>query len=245
MDKVISIIIATYNAGKTLHRCLESIICQKNEAIELLIIDGKSRDDTVEIVKSYQTAVVILISEKDEGIYDAWNKGVALAKGEWIMFLGADDYLLDGVLEKYIDFLSRLNPNDYDIISGKCKYITSEGKLISINGTPYNYKTFKRYMNLSHGSTLHNKKLFNELGAFNLKYRICADYEFLLRRPLKSTFFNEPILCMQAGGMSCSLKGLIETYKIRKEHKDISPLTNITYFVRGLLSHGYHSLFLF
>ena len=76
MRKLISIIIATYNAGSTLESCLKSIIAQKNDLIELLIIDGKSSDNTLKIVNAYRNQIDIFISEKDKGIYDAWNKGI-------------------------------------------------------------------------------------------------------------------------------------------------------------------------
>ena len=108
MRKLISIIIATYNAGSTLESCLKSIIAQKNDLIELLIIDGKSSDNTLKIVNAYRNQIDIFISEKDKGIYDAWNKGIVLANGQWIMFIGADDILYSDVLEGYIDFI-RLN----------------------------------------------------------------------------------------------------------------------------------------
>ena len=93
MKKIISIIIATYNAEKTLKRCLNSIVSQKKDQLELLIIDGCSTDRTMDIVREFAESIDVIVSEVDKGIYDAWNKGIRLATGEWIMFLGADDYL--------------------------------------------------------------------------------------------------------------------------------------------------------
>ena len=87
----ISIIIATFNAELRLSRCLDSIISQKTEEIELLIIDGGSVDGTLKLIDSYKGCIDFVLTEKDNGIYDAWNKGIRQAKGEWIMFLGADD----------------------------------------------------------------------------------------------------------------------------------------------------------
>lgn len=109
----ISIIIATYNADKTLQRCLYSIALQKTEDIELLIIDGKSKDNTLEIIQKNKAIINFWLSETDKGIYDAWNKGIKLARGKWIMFLGADDMLLEGSMAFYLDYL-RHEPNlDY------------------------------------------------------------------------------------------------------------------------------------
>lgn len=236
--KEISIIIATYNAGKTLERCLHSLIKQKTNEIELLIIDGGSKDTTLSILYNHKQDIDFSISEPDKGIYDAWNKGMKHATGNWIMFVGADDYLMDGAIHTYIDFLKNNDTTNIDLISGKYQYIDTQGKLIAIYGQPYNFNIFKKYMNISHGTSLHNKKLFEEVGGFDLNYKICADYELLSRKKLNTLFINKPLLCMQVGGMSFSIKGLKETYKIRKQYHYISSLTNIFYFIKG--SIGYY-----
>lgn len=235
--KLISIIIATFNAEKYLCRCLNSIIYQKDDSIELLIIDGKSTDSTLEIIDQYKSFIDYCISEKDCGIYDAWNKGVSKAKGDWIMFLGADDYLLDGTIHKYHLFLKNCDAMKLDLISGKYRYVTERGELLGILGQPYDYKVFCRYMNISHGSSLHNRHLFKELGNFNLAYKICADYEFLLRKKLKTGFIDEALICMQVGGMSFSYKGLLETYKIRSYHRTVPPVVNIFYLIKSLIGY--------
>ena len=241
MKKIISIIIATYNASKTLKRCLDSIISQKTDGIEILVIDGFSTDSTMKIVKSFGERIDYSISEKDKGIYDAWNKGVNVAHGDWIMFLGADDYLLDGSIKLYMNYLSNGDYSNMDIISARCKYV-KDGRFIDIRGEKYDYKTFCRYMNISHGSTLHNRNLFVELGKFDLSYRICADYEFLLRKVLIAEFINSPTFCMEAGGMSCSARGLVETYRLRRQHKTIPLSLNCYLFIKGLGGLYYRKL---
>ena len=236
--KEISIIIATYNAGKTLERCLYSLIKQKTNEIELLIIDGGSKDTTLSILHNYKQNIDFTLSESDKGIYDAWNKGIKHATGNWIMFVGGDDYLLDGAINTYIDFLKNNDITNIDLISAKYQYVDTQSKLIATYGQPYNFNIFKKYMNISHGTSLHNKKLFEEVGLFDLNYKICADYELLSRKKLNTLFINKPLLCMQVGGMSFSIKGLIETYKIRKKFHYINSLTNIFYFIKS--SIGYY-----
>lgn len=98
----ISIVIATFNAAKTLERCLQSIVPQLTDATELVIVDGGSEDETLSIIKKYEQYVAYTVSEPDKGIYDAWNKGVKVAHGEWIMFIGADDILLPNALTLYL-----------------------------------------------------------------------------------------------------------------------------------------------
>ena len=108
----ISIIIATWNAAKTLKRCLDSIVPQLTDETELILVDGGSKDDTNKIIDSYGDKVAVHISEPDKGIYDAWNKGVSKAKGDWVMFIGADDILLEGAIEYYLAYL-KLRILDY------------------------------------------------------------------------------------------------------------------------------------
>lgn len=232
---IISIIIATYNAEKTLKRCLDSIVYQKGDDIEVVVVDGKSSDSTAQIVKSYGNYINTFISERDKGIYDAWNKGVSLSKGEWVMFVGADDYMVDGILEKYLQYLQHIDKKNVDLICGKCLYRDSKGNVIKTIDSPYDYNSFRRYFTISHGSSLHNRSLFNELGKFDLSFKVCADYEFLLRRKLKAAFFDEYVLSMEVGGMSFSTKALIETYNIRKKHHSIPFLLNIFYFYKAMI----------
>ncbi|MDR2410857.1 MAG: glycosyltransferase, partial [Bacteroidales bacterium] len=85
---VLSIIIPTYNSSKTINRCLDSILCQSYSNYEILVMDGLSSDNTLELVKAYNDRRIQIYSGKDNGIYDAMNKGIALAKGEWLYFSG-------------------------------------------------------------------------------------------------------------------------------------------------------------
>lgn len=238
--KKISIIIATYNAGMTLKRCFDSIRSQKNELIELIVIDGNSTDDTLSIIKCNADIVDYYVSEPDKGIYDAWNKGVKVSTGEWIEFLGADDKLLPNSLQFYLDFLKK---NDdlikYDIIVGRCWLVDNNGKRLRKYGDPYNWNVFKRYMKLSHGSSLQNRKLFEELGMFSLDYKICADYEFLLRKKLKAKFVNREILEMQIGGASDTIQGLIDSFRVKQARKVSPYFVNFYYLVKGILGFYY------
>lgn len=236
MGKIISIIIATYNAEKVLKRCLDSIVTQKTNDVEILIVDGNSTDSTMEIVQSYGTDVDYSLSEKDKGIYDAWNKALKVAQGDWIMFLGSDDYILPGSIKIYLDYVRHVDRNETDIICAKCNFINKDGKVIAVLGKPYKYEDFKKYMNVIHGTTLHNSNLFKELGTFSLKYKICADYEFLLRRPLRAEFIDSPLVCVQTGGVSYSVGMLIDTFKIKRQVKCSPLVADVFYFTKGVVS---------
>lgn len=235
--KKISIIIATYNAGQVLQRCLDSIRLQKMEEIELLIIDGNSKDNTLDIIRCNSDIIDYSISEPDKGIYDAWNKGIKIAKGEWIEFLGADDRLLEGTLNFYIDYLAtEPDLEKTDIIFGRCWLVDKFGRRIRKWGDPYNWSQFRKFMRVSHGSALHNRQLFEEVGYFSLNFKICADYELLLRKKLNAKFVDREMLEMQLGGMSCSVRGLVDAFHIRKLHNTINPIINVLTFIKGIIS---------
>jgi glycosyltransferase involved in cell wall biosynthesis len=237
MKKVISIVIATYNAEKTIKRCLNSIVSQKTDPIELVIVDGASADQTMNIVRSFAESLDVVVSEPDKGIYDAWNKALRLVTGEWIMFLGADDYLLDGSIGLYWNYLNNHVLEEVDIITAQSKLIDSKGRYLRILGNPYRIKEFRCYMKISHGSTLHNRKLFDELGDFNLSFKICADYEFLLRKNLNAGYIGIPTIAMQVGGVSNTIKGLLESFQVKHYRKSIPFLLNVYYLIKGIVGY--------
>lgn len=237
MKKIISIIIATYNAEKTLKRCLNSIVSQKKDQLELLIIDGCSTDRTMDIVREFAESIDVIVSEVDKGIYDAWNKGIRLATGEWIMFLGADDYLLEGAMNVYWNYLKKQTLDGIDIITAQSKLIDAKGKYKRVFGNPYNIKEFRCCMKISHGSTLHNRKLFDELGNFDISFKICADYEFLLRKKLNARYIETPTITMQVGGVSNTIRGLWESFKVKRYCKSIPLLLNVYYLTKGVIGY--------
>ena len=235
----ISIIIATYNAEKTLERCLNSIAPQKNEEIELIIIDGSSTDNTLNIIRSHESIIDFYISERDKGIYDAWNKGIEKATGEWIMFIGADDVLLPDALPQYMNIIHNTPKiENYDYICANNEFIGKDGKILKIMGEAPSWNKMRRYMAAAHVASLHNKKnLFEKVGSYNIEYKICADYELLLRKRDKLKFIFKPIHIaqMQVGGMSFSTKAIKETYLIRKRHQSVSAISNALLFLRDWL----------
>ena len=222
-NKIISIIIATYNASDTILGCLDSIENEINSDCELIIIDGDSTDNTLDLLNKKKELIDVLISEPDKGIYDAWNKGIEKSKGKWIMFLGADDLLLKNSLLTYLEFLRERNSSAYDYVCAKNEYINLDGKFIKDIGKEPKWKAMKYYMPAAHVASLHNKKLFDEIGFFNLEYKICADYELLSRKKnkLNYKFIDYKIAKMKTGGMSFSVRALIEQFFIRRKHLNI------------------------
>jgi glycosyltransferase involved in cell wall biosynthesis len=210
---LLSIITAAFNSEKTIVKTLNSIIRQNgiNELFELeyIIVDGASKDDTINIIKSYESTfkekgiVFKWISEKDSGIYDAWNKGVKLSSGKWISFLGSDDYYCDGALEAYYNTINNNKTIDYDLVYSNVNLVKGDKLIKNINGT-WSWRKFRRYMNIAHVGSFHNKQYFTKNGLFDTSYKIAGDYEFLLRarQNLKALKLNKQTVMMSEGGIS-------------------------------------------
>jgi glycosyltransferase involved in cell wall biosynthesis len=215
MNKI-SIITATYNAEACLANLIESLLKQEDIEFEFIVVDGGSKDGTVNIIKKYQKHINHWISERDNGIYDAWNKGLDMVSGDWIMFLGADDILVDGSLKKYTEFMkTEMVNNEVLFISSKKQMIDKKGKIIRTTGAPWNWPTYLEYMMVSHPGALHSKKLFEQYGNFNTDYKICGDYELLLRAKnnLVTAYMDEVTVKASEGGASDSIDAVWEHYK--------------------------------
>ena len=239
-SNLITIVIATYNAEEYLQTCLNSIIPQLNSDVELVIIDGESKDSTIQVIENNHKHIKYWISEPDKGIYDAWNKGIKASNNEWIMFIGADDELLPGAINKYLTLLQSNDLSSYDYISAQNEYVHEDEKLIKLLGNGADWKLMKKGNSAAHVASLHSKKnLFEKVGYYNLDFKICADYEILLRKKdsLKSYFLKERIAKMKVGGMSFSVKAIKESYEIRKLHKTITPLFNNVLFFRDYFAY--------
>jgi glycosyltransferase involved in cell wall biosynthesis len=237
MKPIISLVIATFNAEKTLRHCLNSIVLQKDKRIELIVIDGGSTDLTNEILAEYGTRIDLIISEKDRGIYDAWNKGVTLAHGEWIMFIGADDTLVPDAFSQYHDFMNLNDVTGVDYICAKNIYQTEDGSFIKELGEPWRWEQFRNIMKLAHVASLHRHSLFQDVGLYDLQFPICGDYELLLRKKskLRCLFLDSCVARMTTGGVSFSLKGLWEAHKARRPHSGRSVATLYIIFIWQVL----------
>jgi glycosyltransferase involved in cell wall biosynthesis len=169
-DILISIIIATFNAGKHLQACLESIQSQAFKAYEILVIDGGSTDNTTGILKSINDPRLSWTSGPDAGIYDAMNKGAQLAKGKWYYFMGADDRLLPG----FSELAARLEDENAVYYGDSEPYYGDSGTAPELLiGAFSKYRLAKHCMN--HQVIIYPASAFR-LYQYDLRYRIFADY---------------------------------------------------------------------
>ena len=224
---LITIIVAVFNGAKTLQHCIDSVAQQTYLNKELIIIDGGSTDETVELLKMSNEKISYWISEPDQGIYSAWNKGLMKANGEWICFLGSDDYFLDTqVLERMSEQLEKL-PADIRVVYGQIMLINSEGKELYLTGESWQKvkQRFKQLMSIPHPGTMQRRSLFEQHGMFDETFLIAGDYELLLRE-LKSAdaefITGLTTVAMQQGGISSnpqnSLDQLREVRRAQRMH---------------------------
>jgi glycosyltransferase involved in cell wall biosynthesis len=209
-----TIITATFNAADCLNTLIASVKAQKNGNIEFIIIDGGSSDDTIKIIELNEQYIDYWITEPDKGIYDAWNKGVRFATGDWIMFLGADDELLPNALMLYENFLLGEGVSTSDIISSKVLMVDKNGKYIRTKGWNWSWPQFLYEMTIAHPGALHSNSFFKRYGTFDTNYKITGDYEMLLRpkKLLRAAFMNEVTVRMAEGGASDSIAAMYEHF---------------------------------
>lgn len=212
---LITVIVAVYNGVKTLQKCIDSVAQQTYSNKELIIIDGGSKDGTVELLAENRAKITYSISEPDRGIYNAWNKGLLQAKGEWICFLGADDYFWDTqVLVLMAESLERLPP-EIRVAYGQVMLINDDGEsLYPVGGSWINARArFKQLMSIPHPGTMHRSGLFEQFGGFDESFRIAGDYELLLRELKTADAYFLPNLitvAMQQGGISSAPENTLE-----------------------------------
>ena len=195
----LSIIIPTLNSSNTLPFALESILHQSFTDFEILIIDGLSTDNTLEIAQSYRDERIKIFSEKDKGIYDAMNKGIETALGEWLYFLGADDRLYDQKVLKLIS--EEISGGNYDVLYGDVYSSRFNGRYA---GEFNNEKILNQ--NLCHQAVFFKKEVFKITGVFDLKYNAHADWDHNMRWLLSPKISKSYINCIIAeyadGGFS-------------------------------------------
>jgi len=223
-NNYISIIVAVLNGAATLQRCIDSIAEQTYPYKELIIMDGGSTDGTVDILEKNREKITYWESMHDRGIYHAWNKAIMLAHGNYICFLGADDFWADNTsIEKLVK--TAIKNKFPDFISGKVAIVNKNGVVVKIMGEAWNPDKMKKRMIIAHPGMLHHQNIFRSYGMFSEKYKIAGDYEFLMRCNGKTTsaFIDEVLVYMGDSGVSNKYKNKVfrETFIIQSAHKDI------------------------
>lgn len=175
----VSLITVCYNAASLIEDTLQSAVSQTFQDFELVIVDGGSTDQTLEKLQPFKSHIASLISEKDKGIYDAMNKGVKAAKGEYVYFLNAgDSFYNQNVLE---EIFTDPNTRDADFIYAKVETKNEPTGINYLNGKEVNLPMFYSHYPICHQATFSKRALFDKLGYFDLKYPLVADSEWFIR----------------------------------------------------------------
>lgn len=192
---LISIITVVFNGEKYLEKTILSVINQKYENIEYIIIDGGSTDETLNIIKKYEDKIDYWVSEKDSGIYDAMNKGINVAHGLWIGFINAGDYYEPDIFSTLLPYFT----SDYDILHGNNTYININQSVIHIHRPSSSHCSV-----ISHPSTFTNANLFKSLGVYRTDFKIASDLFFYLitAKDAKKCFINLNFSFMLNDGVS-------------------------------------------
>ena len=210
----ISIITVCYNSANTIEDTFKSIEAQTYENIEYIVVDGVSKDNTLEIAEKYKNIITHLISEKDSGLYDAMNKGITLASGGVIGILNSDDLYCDNnAIEKV---MSIFNENeDLDSVYADIFYVDKNNtdKIVR-QWNSGKQKSFKKGWHPAHPTLFIKKEIYDRYGLFDLNFKIAADFEIMLRflekNQITTFYLPEHILKMRLGGESNkSIKNII------------------------------------
>ena len=171
---LISIITVVYNGAATLEATIRSVRDQTWKDVEYIIVDGGSTDETPALIEKYKGTVANWVSEKDKGVYDAMNKGIRMAKGDWLYFLGSDDLLHDPHV------LTTMFDAPFD---GNCDLLYGNVTSPSYKGPYDGAFTLEKLLsrNISHQAAFYRKELFQRLGDYDLRYRLHADWDLNLR----------------------------------------------------------------
>lgn len=206
----LSLITVSFNSAATIKDTIESVNKQTYPNIEHIIIDGASSDDTVRIVKDYGKRIVEIKSERDNGIYDAYNKGLKLAKGEVIGFLNSDDiYADENVLQKVMEEFNKSINSNLDAVYGNLMYVDKENTKKNIRywkSKKYQENDFIRGFVPAHPTLFFKSSIYESIGNFDISFRYSGDFDFMLRAfhqtNIKSVFIDEILVLMRDGGQT-------------------------------------------
>ncbi|MFU1857913.1 glycosyltransferase family 2 protein [Sphingobacterium sp. NGMCC 1.201703] len=197
-----SIITVVYNNVRDIEHTIKSVVNQTYDNIEYIVIDGESSDGTLAVIQKYQDKIAVLLSEKDKGIYDAMNKGLALATGDYVLFLNSGDEIYD---LNSIENLARLS-DDADILYGETILVDDNRAIIGErrHKVPANFdwKSFRYGMNICH-QAIYIKRTIAE--PYDLSYKLCADIDWVIRcakKANKSVNAHQYVARYLVGGMS-------------------------------------------
>lgn len=217
-NKLITVITVVRNGESHIESAINSVISQKDINIEYIVIDGLSTDGTMKIVKKYRDHIDIILSEEDEGIYSAMNKGINMARGKYIGFINADDWYSEGALLKVVEFAN----SDYSFIFGDVRVVSECLSEVNIIGN--RLSDYRWTMPFGHPALFVKAEIIKK-HRFNESYKICADYDFCIKMINESSSYKYLQTCIanfRLGGVSTSENVRKELFQIQVNHFGLS-----------------------
>ena len=218
---LISVITVVLNGKKYLEKTILSIIKQTYDNVEYIIIDGGSTDGTLDILHKYEHIIDFWISGKDSGLYNAMNKGIALSKGDFVGFVGSDDYLYLDTLEKLAK-IAKKEAIDYTV--GPVDIIEKNGQLLETALVLPNFLENNRYifnMATHHLSFYVSKKIIDKVGIFDENFKIRSDYDMVMSvMSISKKYYSFPnsVGAFRLGGISGTYESYFESFYILRKH---------------------------
>lgn len=218
---LVSIITVCWNSEKYIRDTIESVLNQTYKNIQYIIIDGKSTDKTLSIIDEYKERFgdrLTLVSEKDSGIYNAMNKGLALVKGELVGIINSDDYYELDAVEKMVE---QYKLHGSGVYYGFERSLKDEKEYCIVRKNPH----FLKETMIAHEATFITTDIYKKIGNFDENYRIVADYDLMLRiKEAEVNFFpvNAIISNFRFGGASSSRTVWLEMFKLKRNWKLVS-----------------------
>lgn len=203
----ISIITVCYNSSDTIRDTIESVLSQSYKDIEYIVVDGGSKDSTVEIISEFGSGISKFISEPDQGIYDAMNKGVMVASGDFVGILNSDDVFADSEVVKNLVCYLKDNPGIDASYADLVFVLRNDTNVITRKYSSLSFSPWKIRFGfmIPHPTFYARRHLFNTLGAYKLGYRVSADFELMARffsRGVKMSRHPSVMVKMREGGIS-------------------------------------------
>ena len=212
MNKVLfSIVTVCSNCESSIEKTMKSVLGQEFKDYEYIIVDGASKDKTVDVIKRYLPQFegrMRYVSEPDKGIYDAFTKGVNMATGTYVWIVNSDDYIEPSALGQLADIITKLDNNDLPIISCAMNFVNSNG-LVMVKCKSEASNLMKAYekddIGVTHPATLVPKSIYDKFGAYDIRYKLSGDVDWFHRvyaAGCKFKFFDNTITNMTDGGIS-------------------------------------------
>jgi glycosyltransferase involved in cell wall biosynthesis len=240
---LVSIITVVKNNEDTIEQTILSVISQDYSHLEYIIIDGCSTDDTAEIIRKYKDKISCWISEKDEGISDAFNKGISVSNGEIIGIINADDWYENNAITAIVETMCRSDA--IDIIHGKMRKWTTERDFILVSSDE---KLLERDSTVNHPTVFVKKRIYSKIGLFRLDFKLAMDYEWLLRAKINGhTFYyiDKCLANMRSEGISNRqwIDANFEVLKAKNIYLE-NKIYHVLFFIFQVLKSIMKSLFL-